>query len=276
VPEMLFEVEGLFSTESVATRLSVGDNFQHLAIAPAEDFPDWFDVQGALPVAKVVGHDLLFVVGVCVSETNQHFKECVLFDMNNDKLTTTDGNRLHTVDSAVDQHVMINAKALSGMAALAKDKVVEISYCPQVRFAVIKFNGDTASVRVDADIKFPDYMDIMDGQAGQAVEIDTKRLNSLMKQAGLITGDEYSAVTLTFNGSLDAMVENPERGTYTRNSIDIIGTVSPEVTLRLNPKFVMDAVRYADKTVQMNVKSGGSPMLITAGRFKSAIMPIRM
>ena len=279
-PESESVAEGLFGDQTRLTMLAVGDNFQRLMIMPADDFPEWFDVQDAAKVATVSGKDLRYVAGICPRApkgynkgTHQPFKEHVSFNAAHSAMVSTDGNRLHHIGLDVEQDVMISAHALEGMAALAKDGNIEIAYSPSVRYATLTHGQDKATVRVDSDMTFPEFKDILNSE--QSVTIDVAKFGKLLKQAVLVTGENYRAVELTFNGGLDARVENPERGTYTKESIEFEGNIDPEIKVSINPVFLLEAMKPADKTVQLGLTGAGRPIIVTAEKCRAAIMPMR-
>ena len=194
-------------------------------------------------------------------------------------VVSTDGNRLHALQTDVnfDKGIPIDYRAVRGVGQLAGKEEVSISYDPNVCFAVLKYDGDTVSVRVDTDTQFPDYMSILNGGNGHTVGIEKAKLSNLLKQAILVTNLDYKAVMFTFNGGLDASVENPEEGAYHRESIDIDGTVDPEITVSLNPKFIMDALKSTtEDSVSLRLDGEDRPVHVLSEKFQAVIMPMRI
>lgn len=285
VPEVSAEINrGLFEAECKATRLSVGEHFKSLEITPADEFPEWFDVQEPAPIAKVAGTDLMSVVNVCASikeENHRPHTECLFFDGPNGQVVSTDGNRLHCLTTKIDMDkgIPIDFRAMRGIGQLAGKEEVDISFCSKVNFAVMKYDGDTVSSRVDVDTNFPDYMDILNGDedGGQTVGIEKTKLSNLLKQAVLVTNLDYKAVQFTFNGGLDAFVENPNEGAYHRESIDMEGVVDPEITVNLNPRFIMDALRSTtEDSVSIRLDGDEKAVHVLSEKFRALIMPMRM
>ncbi len=282
VPEVAASINrGLFEAEVKATRLSVGEHFKSLEILPSDEFPEWFDVLGAEPVAKVTGKDLMPIVNVCASipEKDQRpHTECLMFDGAHNMVVSTDGNRLHALkaEMSFDKGIPIDFRAVRAIGQLAGKEDVSIAYDPNVRFAVLKYDGDTVSVRVDTDTHFPDYKDILAG-GDQTVEIERAKFNNLLKQAVLVTNLDYKAVTFTFNGGLDAFVENPDEGAYHRESIDLQGKVDPEIIVNLNPRFIMDALTSStEENVTLKLDGEDKPVHVLSEKFHAAIMPVRI
>ena len=284
LPEVSAEINrGLFEAEVKATRLSVGDHFKSLEIVPADEFPEWFDVQDPKPLAKIAGKDLMFMVNVCASikeADHRPHTECLWFDGVHNMIVSTDGNRMHALqaDVGADKGIPIDFRAMRGMGQLAGKEEVEISFNSDVNFAVMKYDGDTVSVRVDGDTSFPDYKAILDGDGdgGQVVEIEKAKFNNLLKQAILVTNLDYKAVTFTFNGGLDAFVENPDEGAYHRESLELVGDVDPEITVNLNPRFIMDAMKATtEDTVNIRLDGEEKPVHVLSGDFRALIMPMR-
>ena len=283
MPEVSAEINrGLFEAEVKATRLSVGEHFKSLEIMPADEFPEWFDVLGAEPVATVTGKSLMSIVNVCASipeKDQRSHTECLFFDGAHNMVVSTDGNRLHALQvdvNLVGKGIPIDFRAMRSIGQLAGKEDVSISYDPNVCFAVLKYGGDTVTVRVDTDTEFPDYKDILDSD-GQTVEIERAKFVKMLKQAVLVTNLDYKAVTLTFNGGLDASVENPDEGAYHRESIDIDGVVDPEITVNLNPRFIMDALGSStEENVAIRVSGEDRAVHVLSEKFQATIMPLRV
>lgn len=282
VPDVSAEINrGLFEVETKATRLSVGEHFKSLEIVPADEFPEFFDVQDAEPIAKIAGKDLMSVVNVCASvkEGDQRpHTECLYFDGPNGMVVTTDGNRLHALEAELgaDKAIPIDFRAMRAIGQLAGKEEVEISFCDKVNFAVMKYDGDTVSVRVDTDTQFPAYKDILNGGDGQTVKIEKDSFNKMLKQAVLVTNLDYKAVQFTFNGGLDAFVENPDEGAYHRESIEMDGVVDPEISVGLNPRFLMDALNAtSEESVSIRLDGEDKPVHVLSEKFQAVIMPMR-
>jgi len=275
LPEVGNEDSGeMFGGDGKVTRLSVGEHFQKLAISDASEFPEYFDVEADEPVAKISGKQLRAIACVCKEAEDAPFKECVFFDADNDNIVATDGNRLHADSVKVDQSVMLNFAAAMGMAGIAKEKDVVISYSPSVRWAVMKFEKDLAYVRVDTDVNFPTYMSFLNA-TGQSVMVDREKFKKVFSQAHQVSEGDFTAVGLKFNGGIDALLENPGVGTYNRETIEIEGTVDPEVEMSVNPKFMLDALRHIDGD-KAEVRVGDGPIYVGSDKFKAAIMPVRV
>ena len=113
-----------------------------------------------------------------------------------------------------------------------------------------------------SDGAYPDYMDIIEPtkhREGQTVVIDKGLLTEVLNQAGILSTDEYRGATLTFNGSLNVEMMNPDLGQYESNNIPFTsGKIEPEVSISMNTRYLLDALKMIkDNEVKWKVADEG-------------------
>jgi len=273
-----FEQAGDLLTEGMtATALAVGENFQRIQLADANEFPGSKDFVGQ-PSATINGNLLGSVAGIApLSEKEAPpWKKIVLFDEKNKQMVCCDGARLHMLKHkfASPCNLLLPAKALITLSKLAKDKDIVMKVDKSGDRVGFEYGDMTVVTQNDKDGEFPDYMAMVTGMtANHKVDIDNEVMTSLIQQVSLIADGSAS---FTFDGGLNAEATNEAKGEFRRFDVPFLkGKVKPEITMGLNPAFLSDALKNLGKKVTISLTDG--PIFLGSGKsFQAVVNPVQM
>jgi len=229
---------------------------------------------GGLELAEALNR----VIPFTAKEDNRPVLQCVLFKAGEGKLTlvSADGFRLAvvTLDCDVEGQALINRDELRGIAnALRKAHRVNLS------FEASGESLDGSSLVIDtelmryrwrgADGQFPDYEKLIPTEANTTAHFDTVEAGKAIGSLKALADDKGHAVDL-IAGEGKVILTSPDEKGQTEIPADTQG----EVRIRVNGKYLAEALKACGGMVELKVVDGASPMLFSSNGYKLVVMPM--
>lgn len=107
-----------------------------------------------------------------------------------------------------------------------------------------------------AEGNYPDVNAVIPKSLGNhsRVEVDTKAFQRILQQATAVCSGSYRSARINWNGGLDILMENPEVGTYSKESIEFSkGRVDPPCTSGFNLEYLKDIADHFGDTLEFHV-----------------------
>ena len=147
-----------------------------------------------------------------------------------------------------------------------------------VKNAVVDLEDGTKFVITVAEQKFPDYKAFVPKEAKHTITIRPKDVEKPLQQAMAIMNDRYRSLKLTFNGGIDVEINNPDKGTYMRETIPVTGKVDPALVMGLDPSLLKDVLNTAqeDTEVTVELNAGNKPLVFKHSDFYGLVMPMKV
>ncbi len=199
------------------------------------------------------------------------------------RMVATDGHRLSLIDKQIpgtekiEQVAMIPKKGLIELNKLASEGNIMFGL-DQSTF-VAKRETTFITIRLLVT-KFPDYQNVIPAKAEESITINRMSfLEATRRMMILRSREQYQGVQLSIEGGyLELASENPDMGNA-NEKVEIKYGGEP-IKVGFNPKYFMDVLSTMDSDiVQLNIKDGGSPCLITGDKdegFLGLVMPMRV
>ena len=263
--------------EVKASALKVGDHFQRVPLEHERDFPGWEELKMTAAM-KLTGKQLGWVASAKLpanDDKNTGFKSIIFFDSENDNVVTCDGSRLHILSGkvAAAENLFLERGPLGRVAVLAKEKDITVGVDAACEQAVLEIGSLKVFTHNDKTIQFPDYLKLSATQFVHEIEVDNETIENVCKQVALIS----NGADFTFNGSINAEAASEESGECRRLNVPVKkGEVTPEVQVRLNPSFLMDALKGLAKKVTISLSDANTIVGFMSGDQRALIMPMRV
>ena len=233
---------------------------------------------GNVELAEALNRTLPFTA----TEDNRPVLQCVLFKAGEGKLKLVgaDGYRLavQTIDFDGEGEALIVRDDLTGIAnALRRARRVNLSF---EKSGVLpgKDDGtkliiDTEAIRysfVSADGTFPDYEKLIPKEAKTVVHFDTVEAGKAISSLKVLADSKSYPIDLTFDNGM-VMLSSPDDKGQAVMPADIEGEVNK---VRLDGKYLADALRACSGMVDLKLTDGKSPVLFQVDGYLLVTMPM--
>jgi DNA polymerase-3 subunit beta len=196
-------------------------------------------------------------------------------------LVATDGRRLAMVDSDLEfpasheTDVIIPTKAVQELQRLLGDTgdVVVNLTSNQVSFVI----GDSLLVSKLIDGNYPNYRQVIPGDAIERVVIGREALLETARRVSLLSSDKSNSIKLVFSeNQIEVTANSPDVG-EAQESMDVIYQGKP-MQIAFNPEFLQAPLRNLDTNdVYLDLIDEMSPgVLRIEGTFLYVLMPMRV
>lgn len=197
-------------------------------------------------------------------------------------LVATDGRRLAMVDSDLDfpasheTDVIIPTKAVQELQRLLGDTgelTVQIAGNHQISFAI----GDTLLVSKLIDGNYPNYRQVIPGDAVERVVVAREALLETVRRVSLLSSDKSNSVKLVFDeNQIEITANTPDVG-EAQETLDVPYT-GKRLQIAFNPEFLQAPLRNLDtEEVYLDLIDEMSPgVLRIEGTFLYVLMPMRV
>ncbi len=212
----------------------------------------------------------------------------ILFSFRDGRLTlvATDGRRLALCDAELgeikypeghERDFIVPTKAISELQRLlVEEKEVRL----HVGDNLVAFDlGTTVLATKLVDGTYPNYRQVIPGEAKERVSIEREPLLQSVRRVSLLSNDKSGSVRLNFTKSnLDVTSNTPEVG-EAKESL-AIAYKGRDLSIAFNPEFLIDPLRnLPDDTIALELIDEMSPGVIkinSAQRFLYVLMPMRV
>jgi len=230
---------------------------------------------GNVELAEALNRTLPFTA----TEDNRPVLQCVLFKAGEGKLNliSADGFRLavQTIDFDGEGQALIVRDDLAGIAnALRKARRVNLSFeASGESLDGTKLIIDTEAIRysfVSADGTFPDYEKLIPNEAKTVVHFDTVEASKAIGSLKVLADSKSYPIDITLENGL-VMLSSPDDKGRAVMPADIEGEVN---RVRLDGKYLADALRACSGMVELKLSDGKSPVLFTVDGYQLVTMPM--
>ncbi len=196
-------------------------------------------------------------------------------------LVATDGRRLAMVDSDLEfpasheTDVIIPTKAVQELQRLLGDagELTVSLTANQISFAI----GDTLLVSKLIDGNYPNYRQVIPGDAIERVVISRESLLETTRRVSLLSSDKSNSIKLVFNeNQIEVTANTPDVG-EAQETLDVIYQGKP-MQIAFNPEFLQAPLRALETDdVYLDLIDEMSPgVLRIEGTFLYVLMPMRV
>lgn len=230
---------------------------------------------GAIELAEALSRVLPFTS----SEDNRPVFQCVLMRLQDDKLTLVgaDGYRLAVASLDVDGddgEVLIHRDELRGVInALKQARRVRVAFEKGGEsLDGMKLIIDTEAIRysfVSADGTFPEYEKLIPDNFNASLSLDTNEALRAVGSLKALAGDKGHAVDLIAGDGKVVFTSPDEKG-----ATEIPADTQGEIRIRVNGKYLAEALKACGGMVELKVVDGASPMLFSSNGYKLVVMPM--
>jgi DNA polymerase-3 subunit beta len=227
---------------------------------------------GGIELAEALSRVLPFTA----TEDNRPVLQCVLMRWKDGKLTlvSADGFRLAVESLDVDGdegEVLIHRDELKGV-------INAIKRARRVRMA-LEANGDGTSLIVDTELiryrwrgsegSFPDYEKLIPDSFNASISIETGEALRAVGSLKALADDKGHAVDVIVGDGKVTLTSPDEKG-----STEIAADTQGEVKIRVNGKYLAEALKACGGMAELKVVDGSSPMLFSSNGYKLVVMPM--
>lgn len=196
-------------------------------------------------------------------------------------LVATDGRRLALVENELeypesqDRDIIVPTKAVSelqrqlGSGEFVSLKLKDNQVCFELEGKII------VSKLIEGS--YPNYKQVIPGQAEEKLEIDRSVLLNTVKRVSLLASDKSNSIKLKFEqGAITLSANSPDIG-ESKESLPI-EYGGKEFAIAFNPDFLMAPLRNIDEeTITLDLIDEMSPGVIRTGQdFLYVLMPMRV
>ncbi len=230
---------------------------------------------GAIELAEALSRVLPFTA----SEDNRPVLQCVLFKAKDGKLTlvSADGFRLAVESLDYDGgegEVLIHRDELRGVInALKQARRVKVSF-EQSGDSLdgMSFIVDTELIRYKwrgSEGQFPDYEKLVPDSFNILISLDTGEALKAVGSLKALADDKGYAVDVVAGNGRVILTSPDEKG-----QAEIPADTQGEVKVRVNGKYLAEALKACGGMVELKVADGASPMLFSSNGYKLVVMPM--
>jgi len=230
---------------------------------------------GNVELAEALNRTLPFTA----TEDNRPVLQCVLFKAGEGKLklVSADGFRLavQSIDFDGEGQALIVRDDLAGIAnALRKARRVNLSFeASGESLDGTKLIIDTEAIRysfTSADGTFPDYEKLIPSEAKTVVHFDTVEAGKAISSLKVLADSKSYPIDITLDNGL-VMLSSPDDKGRAVMPADIEGEVN---RVRIDGKYLADALRACDGMVDLKLTDGKSPVLFQVDGYLLVTMPM--
>ena len=279
------EVEIAVDSKNVAT-ITCGPSFFKIMGLPDSEFPalPTFEDSQEFKIPQQSLKVALKKTSYAIStDETRYVLNGIFMSFHDQKLTlvATDGRRLGLVENdleypeAQDGDIIIPTKAVSELQRQLTDSgdVLLQLKDNQVCFKL----GNKFIVSKLIDGSYPNYKQVIPGQAQERLEIDRSVLLDTTKRVSLLASDKSNSIKIEFRqGEISLSANTPDVGESSESiPLDYNGK---EFAIAFNPDFLMAPLRNIDSpTVNFDFIDEMSPGVIRTGNdFLYVLMPMRV
>jgi len=230
---------------------------------------------GNVELAEALNRTLPFTA----TEDNRPVLQCVLFKAGEGKLklVSADGFRLavQSIDFDGEGEALIVRDDLIGIAnALRRARRVNLSFeASGESLGGMKLIIDTEAIRysfISADGTFPDYEKLIPSEAKTVVHFDTVEASKAINSLKVLADSKSYPIDITLDNGL-VMLSSPDDKGRAVMPADIEGEVNK---VRLDGKYLADALKACDGMVDLKLSDGKSPVLFQVDGYLLVTMPM--
>jgi hypothetical protein len=234
---------------------------------------------GNVELAEALNRTLPFTA----TEDNRPVLQCVLFKAGEGKLklVSADGFRLavQTIDFDGEGQALIVRDDLAGIAnALRRARRVNLSFQRKDEASGESLDGmkliiDTEAIRysfVSADGTFPDYEKLIPKEGKTSVHFDTLEAIKAVSSLKVLAASKAYPIDLTTNDGM-VILSSPDDKGQAVVPADIEGEPN---RVRIDGKFLADALRACNGMVDLKLSDGRSPVLFQVDGYLLVTMPM--
>jgi len=230
---------------------------------------------GAIELAEALSRVLPFTA----VEDNRPVLQCVLMRWKDGKLTlvSADGFRLAVESLDVDGdegEVLIHRDELRGVInALKRARRVRVA------FEKAGESLDGTSLIVDTELirykwrgsegAFPDYEKLIPDGFNSSLSLDTNEALKAVGSLKALADDKGHAVDVIAGDGRVVLTSPDEKG-----QTEIPADTQGEVRIRVNGKYLAEALKACGGMAELKVVDGSSPMLFSSNGYKLVVMPM--
>jgi len=279
------EVEIAVDSKHTAT-ITSGPSFFKIMGLPESEFPALPIFEGAeeFKLSQPELKEALKKTSYAIStDETRYVLNGIFMSFHDQKLTivATDGRRLGLVENdleypeAQNGDIIIPTKAISEVQRQLKDEgdLIMKKKDNQISFEI---SGNLIVSKL-IDGSYPNYKQVIPGQAQERLEIDRTVLLDTTKRVALLASDKSNSIKLEFRqGEITLSTNTPDVGEATESiPIDYTGK---EFAIAFNPEFLMAPLRNIDATtINLDLIDEMSPGVIRTGSdFLYVLMPMRV
>lgn len=190
----------------------------------------------------------------------------------------TDGRRLAVARTRLKPgfkgEIIVPLRAVGELTRLLTDSGGDVELRVGENFLVVStVQGEVAARLVEG--RFPAYDEVIPKEDKTVAQVSKEELSRAMKSVAFLSNEEYRAARLSFAAKrVTVEFGSPEQGEGRMHvSAECTG---PEVTVSLNPTFVLDVLRVlADEKVQIGLSDADGAVVFRQGTdFLYVVMPI--
>jgi len=281
LPEITIKVSG----ENVLEIRHGRSYFKMLGLS-VDDFPKLPDFSGkeSFDMEQGAFKDMLRKTSYAVSQDETRYAlSGVLLEIKEDMIVVvgTDGRRLALIEKQGEfarefkKNVIIPGKAVNELLRIMGDEgTMSISFLPNQ--AGFRIGGTLLTTRL-IDAHFPNYSQVVPGEAKEKVVLNREEFLSALRRAALLTSERSNSVKMQFSKrGLEITAVSPEIG-EAKEEIDLAyeGT---EMSIAFNPYYIMECLRNLDdEDIIFEFTDPASPGVIKNEQsFLYVIMPMRV
>ncbi len=207
------------------------------------------------------------------------------FEANQITAIGTDGRRLARMLGPVGTHGQPAARPQNTIVPTRAMQLIERAMAPtdaEIQLAVkgneflVHSPRATISARL-LEGRFPEWRKVFPAPgSGQQIELAAGPTHAAVRQAAIVTSEESRGIDLTFGGGMLVLAGRAAEVGQSRVELPI-GYDGPEITITLDPRFVIDFLKVldAEKTFTLEVKDSDSAATCTTDDgYGYVIMPL--
>jgi DNA polymerase-3 subunit beta len=271
------------------TSIRSGQSFFKVFGLPKEEYPAFPSLEEKRGFSMKQGElkDGLKKTSYAISlDETRYVLNGILFSLRDGRLTlvATDGRRLALCDAELgeikypaghERDFIVPTKAISELQRLlVDDKEVRL----HVGDNLVAFDlGTTVLATKLVDGTYPNYRQVIPGEAKERVTIEREALLNSVRRVSLLSSDKTSSVRINFTkNNLDITANTPEVG-EARESMAVVYR-GRDISIAFNPEFLLDPLRnLANDEIHIELIDEMSPGVIKINTpFLYVIMPMRV
>jgi len=273
---------------SSANYVSIGSNFRNMGTLPPDDFPVIVKPEFKKKVTVECSVDGLQNVMKVATDEEAGFKLSVVhFDGKRQEMVSTDGHRLHVLPATVSEKETdgynVGRSFLRSVVKVAKGtELVNLTFDlegAEDGTGIVAKVGEITFIGRNPGNKFPDYPSFIKEGKNKLV-VTREAVESALSQALLLSNQTIRGAKITFNGSIEIQMINPDCGEYINTSVPVVkGLKGDSIAMGINPQYLLDAIRTAPEKkdeITVGVTSSDAPVSFKHHDFFAVVMPMRI
>ena len=272
--------------------LKCGKSKFRLPGLPSQDFPLFpeFSEDSLLEFSSKLLKEMIrkTVFAQSPDDTRQALT-CLLLEWEGGKVNMvgTDGHRLAVIrrdlgDASKGDKLsyLIPRKAVAELMKLIEDEEVTFSFSAKnTHMAFIQGDQVIVARKIDEDIKFPNYQQVLPSDNKLQVRVNRDVLQHALKRVALLADEKSKQVRFDIqSGDMTLTTDTTELG-EARETL-AVSYSGENVSIGLNARYVLDVLNVIDdEGVVLNLKDQHSSCLITSNAdkdYQSIVMPMRL